>query len=362
MHTNNTLKKLNLGVFSFPIGAAFVIPLSNLSRILSHFTENVYVVTGKGGIIQADPNHISTQISETTSKQANNIVIRIFNYFMLQIKISFYLIKLSRKIDSSIFFMEDGPILPMTLSKILRKKIIWILPSNISKNRNNTNIILKTIDDLAITMCRAISDQIVLYSTNLIQDWQLGKYKYKIFIAHEQFIDFDNFKMEDHIKNNAVIGFIGRFSEEKGILNFVKAMPLILKKRSDVGFLICGDGPLKTTIIEYLRKNSLQEKVDFHGWINHQELPRYFSNIRLLVMPSNTEGLPNIMLEAMACSTPVLATKVGAIPSVITDSVNGLLMESNSPECISQNVLRALNCRCLDEIAQNALVLVHKEF
>jgi glycosyltransferase involved in cell wall biosynthesis len=362
MKTNIIHKKLSLCILSFPIGAAFVIPLSNLSRILNYYTENVYVITGKGGIIQIDPNHVNNQITETISQQANNIFIRIINYLILQIKISFCLIKISGKIDSSLFFMEDGPILPMMLSKILRKKIIWILPSNIAKNRNNANIILSKIDDIEIIMCRAISDQIVLYSPGLIQDWQLEKYRHKIFIAHEQFVNFNEFKAEGHTNISAVIGFIGRFSEEKGILNFLKAVPLILQERSDVSFLICGDGPLKITIMKYIRINNIQDKVEFHGWINHQELPKYYNKLKLLVMPSDTEGLPNTMLEAMACSTPVLATRVGAIPNVITDNLNGFLMENNSPECISQNVMRALNCTYFEQIAQNARVLVYKEF
>jgi glycosyltransferase involved in cell wall biosynthesis len=96
----------------------------------------------------------------------------------------------------------------------------------------------------------------------------------------------------------------------------------------------------------------LTARVDLPGWISHEDLPRYLNPLRLLVLPSYTEGLPNIMLEAMACGTPVLATPVGAIPDIIIDGKTGFIMESNSPECIAENVIRALNSSDLDRIAE----------
>ena len=84
--------------------------------------------------------------------------------------------------------------------------------------------------------------------------------------------------------------------------------------------------------------------------------------MKQVVLPSYTEGLPNIMLEAMACGTPVLATPVGAIPNVIKDGETGFIMKDNSPECIAENVIRALNHPNLERIAGNARALVEREF
>jgi len=68
------------------------------------------------------------------------------------------------------------------------------------------------------------------------------------------------------------------------------------------------------------------------------------------------------MLEAMACGTPVLATPVGAIPDVIIDDKTGFIMESNSPECIAENVIRALNSPDLELIAENGRRFVEGVF
>jgi len=126
--------------------------------------------------------------------------------------------------------------------------------------------------------------------------------------------------------------------------------------------LIGGDGSLKDSIVATLQDEGLTARVDLPGWISHDDLPAYLNQLRLLVLPSYTEGLPNIMLEAMACGTPVLATPVGAIPDVIRDEKTGFIMEDNSPECIAENVVRALEHPDLEEIAEVGRRFVGEEF
>ena len=126
--------------------------------------------------------------------------------------------------------------------------------------------------------------------------------------------------------------------------------------------LIGGDGPLKELIEASLQEQGVSTRVDLPGSISHDDLPRYLNQLRLLVLPSYTEGLPNIMLEAMACGTPVLATPVGAIPDVIIDGKTGFIMENNSPECIAENVVRALNSPDLERIAEAGRRFVEENF
>ena len=127
-------------------------------------------------------------------------------------------------------------------------------------------------------------------------------------------------------------------------------------------FFIGGDGAFRDQIMSKISSSGLKEKVTYVGWIPHNELPLYLNNLKLLVLPSFTEGLPNIMLEAMACGTPVLSTSVGSIPDVIKDEKTGFILETNSPQKISNSVIYALNHPQLKKISEAGIAAVESKF
>jgi glycosyltransferase involved in cell wall biosynthesis len=157
------------------------------------------------------------------------------------------------------------------------------------------------------------------------------------------------------------IGFIGRLSVEKGILEFVQATIKLIKTNSmEMTIIIGGDGELKNQIEQSI--HDYRNKIEVLDWIPHESLGQYLNDMKLLVIPSYTEGLPNIMLEAMACGTPVLATPVGSIPDYIIDRETGFIMETNKPDCIVSNIIRSLSNPSLEQIAEKAHIIIENEF
>ena len=289
--------------------------------------------------------------------------IKIIRFICLQLQISYKLAKITRNVDMWILFGTNDLVLPTLTAKLLRKNVVLALLGSYTLRSKFSNSHFYMPTKLLEKLNFSLSNRIILYSPKLIKEWNLEKYRNKICIAHEHFIDFDKFKMKKKFdERDNLVGYIGRLSEEKGTLNFVKAIPEISKEREDLEFLIGGDGQLRDKIGKYLDGNNLNDKVKLTGWIQHNELQEYLNELKLLILPSYTEGLPNIMLEAMAYGTPVLATPVGAIPDVIKDGETGFILENNSPECIAKNVIRTLNHPDLDEIVKNARKLVEKEY
>jgi glycosyltransferase involved in cell wall biosynthesis len=351
-------KQADLSIISFPLGKAFTIPISNLSTIFAEI-KTTHVIIGS-----YDPIPVSEKKSLTVHvfvhKAGSSKIFQGMRYLLLNIKIILKLFSFRQFEGQTIFFTELSPVLPMFFAKLSGMTVYWLLPSNISRvsdsNSSGFEIFLSTIG-------YRISDWIIVYSPHLITEWHLEPYRHKILIARHHFIDINTFTISTPFSDRPLlIGYIGRFSVEKGIRNFILSIPALFNARRDLSVLIGGDGPLKESIVASIQEQDLAARVDLIDWISHKDLPLYLNRLRLLVIPSYTEGLPNIMLEAMACGTPVLATPMGAIPDIIKDGETGFIMDNNSPECIAKNINRALNDPNLENIAIKAKMLVEREF
>lgn len=353
-------KKPNIGIVAPAQLDESKSPVLNLINILYPLSNNICLITLRHDLF-SKTNKIHTY--EIQYKRGANAFTKIIRHIYLELRISYKLAKITKNVDFWIFFISGFSVLPVLTAKLLRKKVVLALSGSSALMAKFSNDILSKPIEILEKINLALSNCLILYSPNLVKEYNMEKYRNKISIAHRHFLDFNKFKIEKPLsERDNLLGYIGRLSQEKGILNFVEAMTKVLEMRDDIGFLIGGDGPLRTKVEQCVNAENLNSKARFVGWIPHDDLPKCLNDLKLLVLPSYTEGLPNIMLEAMACGTPVLATPVGAIPDVIKHEETGFIMEDNSPECIASNVLRVLSQPNLEEIAKNAHALVEKEY
>lgn len=353
----------NIGTITFPVSKRGNIPLSNLIDIIYYLSEDLHLITGNAGYnFFREDRRLHTYGVE--HKKGSNVFTRSLRYICTQIRISCKLMSLARNVDLWISFIGgEGLVLPVITVKLLRKNMV------IASAGSGFRVAQAQGDPLAMTSALLqnvnyrLADRIIMYSERIIEEHGLQRYRNKISIAHEHFLDFDKFKiMRSFDERGNRLGYIGALNKAKGVPNLLEAIPRVLEQESGIEFQIGGDGELRGKIEEYLNKANLNGKVRFVGWVSHDELPKYLNGLKLLVLPSYTEGLPNIMLESMACGTPVLATPVGAVPDIIKDGETGFLMKDNSSECIAVNVIRALEHPDLAGVAQRARALVEREF
>jgi glycosyltransferase involved in cell wall biosynthesis len=104
---------------------------------------------------------------------------------------------------------------------------------------------------------------------------------------------------------------------------------------------LAGDGPLRRPLEEHARALGVEGRVRFLGSVPHARLAEHYRAADALILASEREGMPNVVLEALACGTPVIATRVGGVPEIMTDPVAGVLIESGSASAVADGV-RAL--------------------
>lgn len=356
-------EQIRIGVYTAPAEQASVAPISNLIEILRPISKSLVIITGNASYdyFKSDTGVLSYDNGHPIEKSR---VKRILNYLHAQFKGSQILLKQRNEVDLWIFFMGgEREFIPILTAKLLKKPILLILTGSIVKtatySRDPFFVPIKLLNWIS---CNLVSG-ILLYSPRLISETGLDKHQKKIFIAHRHFVDLELFQCSKKYEDRPnMVGYIGRLSEEKGVLNFVDALPRIHSENPQIQFFIGGDGALRDQIMTCISTSGLKEAVTCVGWIPHNKLPTYLNNLKLLVLPSYTEGLPNIMLEAMACGTPVLVTPVGAIPDIITNEETGFILPENSPETITKSIIQIVNHPHLKKISENGRIAVETKF
>jgi len=141
--------------------------------------------------------------------------------------------------------------------------------------------------------------------------------------------------------NEWIVGSIGRLEDQKGYDLFIKTAALVERKLGNVRFFIIGDGSNRQRLEELIRRHELEGKVTLLGW--RVDAVRFLSLFDVFVMTSKDfEGLPVVLLEAMASRKPIVSTAVGGVPEVVQDGQNGFIIPSRDPQAFAEVICRLL--------------------
>jgi N-acetyl-alpha-D-glucosaminyl L-malate synthase BshA len=187
-------------------------------------------------------------------------------------------------------------------------------------------------------------------------------------------IDINRFKSEDNTNLKEVLGAeylilsVGRLIDWKGTKYLIKAMKEVIKKFPNSKLVIGGNGPEKGNLERLTEELNLKKNVIFAGYIEDIDLPEYYGFADVFCLPSinlngQTEALGVVLLEAMACGTPVIGSDVGGIPDIIKDGYNGFLVSEKSPEGLADKIIELVsNEKMAEEFSINGLKIVKERF
>lgn len=148
-----------------------------------------------------------------------------------------------------------------------------------------------------------------------------------------------SFFPRDTAVSHVVVG-AGRFSPEKGFGVLVEAAAAVCRENPTAGIVLFGEGPLRGALEHRVAELGLTGRVALPGF--RTDLDSLIGAADVVVLPSYTEGLPNVALEASAAGVPVVATAVGGTPEAIADNVNGFLVPPGAPGALAVKVSQLL--------------------
>ena len=157
-------------------------------------------------------------------------------------------------------------------------------------------------------------------------------------------VNYSFFQLDSNDTNSYNILYIGEISKRKGLADLVSVISSLNKKGIHYHLDVVGgvvDQTYKEDIDALVSKNSLQEKIKFHGWQTQNEILEIMNEISILVLPSYQETLPVTIAEAMAAGKIVIATNVGGISEMIEDKVSGFLFEKGNKKQL-ESLLRMI--------------------
>jgi glycosyltransferase involved in cell wall biosynthesis len=363
-------KKPNIGIITHLwMAQAANVPLDNMVAFAGPLANKLYVVTGG----DVNSTH-DVEIIRIKAKERTKLLAKMLEQILAQMRIVRLLSKRRDETDILIFFMASGFLLPLLFAQALKKKCFIVLNTLGSAKQIQSiresgassqfgELIKFHIAEAFEQISYYFADKLIAVSPSVIDQMDLHQYAKKTAIAGLYVLDSNAFDVKTNVGGRQeIVGYVGRLSGEKGVLNFIKAIPEILSQQQHLRFIVIGEGSLQDEIQKSLNSNNLVPHVQLVGWVSHDDLPAWLNKLKLVVIPSYAETGPIIMVESMACGTPVLATPVGSVPDLIEDGVTGFLLESNAPECIARDVIRAISCPILTQISKNGRARVRKEF
>lgn len=236
-------------------------------------------------------------------------------------------------------------------------------------SNDSTLKLYNLLDKIILRFC----EKIIAVSSEIMNDLVRSRIDESRIVVIQNAVQssYRNREFEDHRVDNRrrlsvdrdvfVMGYVGRLSEEKGVRYLIHAASLLKKDKESFKLLILGDGPKRYELETLARLQGVDENIEFLGFQN--DIEKWLPALDAFVLPSLSEGTPMALLEAMSAGLPIVATAVGGVPGVVSDGVNGFLVEPGDVYGLKEKMLALYeNAELRNKLSAGALNTVKENF
>jgi glycosyltransferase involved in cell wall biosynthesis len=148
--------------------------------------------------------------------------------------------------------------------------------------------------------------------------------------------------------------YAGYLTKRKGVYELIEAIYRVQKKYPNILLVMCGTGPEETVLKRLCREKGIEHTVRIIGEVEPERMNKWMKASDLFVLASHTEGMPNVVMEAMACGLPVIATSIGGLPEAVGDCDGAILVPPENIDELEKAIVKVISNKQLREQMQIA--------
>lgn len=282
-------------------------------------------------------------------------------YFRMQCRAIGHIRRHHTKGMPVVFWLSGPMILPFLFCKLTGKKTVVFLYGNTRYKQDKPSLYASLISRIMRFMARH-ADKIGVETPSVLAQWSLPeRCAGKVFDLH-LYVDDSGADMVPYEQRGPVVGMACRLQGNKHPLEAIEAFHRLRGAFPDWTLEIAGDGPEYERCRERVAALGEEDRIRMHGWVDNREMASYYGRWRLLLFPSNYEGLPNSVIESLRCGTPVLASPVGGIPDVIEEGETGWFLPGTTVEAMEAALSGLLKRDDLGDAGGRAEAFARKAF
>lgn len=337
-----------------PTNKSPVISLNKLVQLLSCVFSDVSVF---GGNIEDLLNSDGAKVHNISCFRTGNKLKRIIDFLKLELVLFFKILNTTKQGDKAFFWIADKMLLPFLAAKLKRAQIYYFLMGNVGSEGGKT--VFRSISQKLIVYMAEHADFVCVESPSVLDFWRISLKPERLKVIH-LFVEAAAIARYEQKKNT--IGMVCRLATGKHVLESIEAFSMFLKTHGDWKLQIIGSGKLHGDCENLIKKLNLSQCVEMFGWVDHKMIPGIVAKWKLLLFPTDAEGLPNALIETMLQGVPAVASRIGGIVDVIEDGVNGWVLPDCSSNSICQAMIKAVSSDNFLDVAKAAESTIEQRY
>ena len=331
------------------------VTLSKFLRVIKPCYEKLTVI---GGNLSVEPDLSDVELISFDILRAGNKIKRAFDILGVQFKMCKAVRRLIKKNVPVFFWIGDKMILPYKALKKTGAEINYFIYGNVAKEGNISRF--TQISSNLIRYMAAHADYVCMESRSVADEWE-GLTTAKIRVIH---LYTGNMEMNPFENREKTIGMLCRLTAGKHVLESIEAFSKVHEKYPDWKLEIIGSGRQQDECGQLISELNAEKYIKLLGWVDHNGIAEKSKKWKYLLFPTDTEGMPNGLLEMMATGIPALASPVGGIKDLVRDKENGFVLKDCTTKTIADSLTEiiCINEESYKKCSEEAFNTVCKEY